>query len=79
MSLPCVACWARRHWRQCVTHDAVYDAELEVKDTEEVEQKKWLTKKASRRLRMLFADFEAQIKWQDEVDEERAIPKKKSP
>ena len=45
------------------------DAELEVTDLSEAEQKKSVQQDAMKALRMLFEDFEAQIKWQNEVDE----------
>ena len=45
------------------------DAELEVKDSSELEQKKNAQREGIKALRMLFEDFEAQMKWQNEVDE----------
>ena len=45
------------------------DAEPEVKDSSEVEQKKSAQREGIKALRMLFEDFEAQTKWQNEVDE----------
>ena len=47
-----------------------HDAELEVKDTQESEQKKIAQQEGIKALRMLFEDFEAQSKWQNEVDQE---------
>ena len=50
--------------RSAVTHDDTHDAELEVKDTTETgtEQKKIAQQEGIKALRMLFEDFEAQIK-----------------
>ena len=58
--------------KECITHDDTHDAELEVKDTTETgaEQRKLSQQEAIKALRMLFEDFEAQIKWQNEVDDD---------
>ena len=52
--------------KECTAHDA----ELEVKETQEAEQKKTTKQEGIKALRMLFEDFEVQIKWQNEVDQE---------
>ena len=49
-----------------------HDTELEVMRSPEAEQKKSAQQEAIHALRMLFEDFEAQIQWQTEVDEESA-------
>ena len=42
----------------------------DTKDTPEVEQKKVAQREGIKALRMLFDDFEAQVQWQNEVEEE---------
>ena len=46
------------------------NAELEVMSPAEAEQKKSAQQEAIKALRTLFEDFEDQIKWQNEVNEE---------
>ena len=58
---------------ECITHGDAYDTELEVKDTKdtpEAEQEKIAQREGNKALRILLDDFEAQIQWQNEVEEE---------